>query len=42
PDVLYISFSGFITAHEPETPLEDSAKIAGTIKISGKPEVTLL
>ncbi len=42
PDVLYISFSGFITAHEPDTPLEDGAKIAGTIKISGEPTVTLL
>lgn len=42
PDVLYIEFSGFVTAHEPDLPLENQANLAGKIKLSGKPTVTLL
>lgn len=42
PEVLRIDFAGFITAHEPDLPLEDRATLSGKIKISGKPTVTLL
>lgn len=34
-----ISFSGFITAFEPELPLEEQGKLSVTIKVSGKPTV---
>lgn len=34
-----ISFSGFLTAFEPDTPLEEQGQLSGTIKVSGKPTV---
>lgn len=42
PDVVQIDFAGFITAHEPDLPMEEQAKLSGTIKISGKPTFTSL
>lgn len=42
PDVIRIDFNGFVTAHEPDLPLEEQGKLTGTIKISGKPTVTEL
>lgn len=36
PDtVATLAFSGFLTAFEPELPLDDKASLSGTIKISG-------
>ena len=35
-----IAFSGFLTAFEPDLPLEEQAQLSGTIKVSGKPTVT--
>lgn len=42
PTVVRIDFSGFVTAHEPDLPLEDRGTISGKIKITGKPTVTEL
>jgi len=41
PDTLItIAFSGFLTAFEPDTPLEGQGTLSGTIKVSGKPTVS--
>ena len=32
-----LPFSGFLTAYEPDLPLEEQAQLGGTIKVSGKP-----
>jgi len=41
PDTLItIAFSGFLTAFEPDLPLEEQAQLSGTIKVSGKPTVS--
>lgn len=37
--LITISFSGFLTAFEPELPIEEQGKLSGTIKVSGKPTV---
>jgi predicted secreted protein len=37
--LITISFSGFLTAFEPDLPLEEQAQLSFTIKISGKPTV---
>ena len=37
--LITISFVGFLTAFEPDLPLEDQAQLSGTIKVSGKPTV---
>ena len=37
--LITISFSGFLTAFEPDLPLEEQAQLSGTIKVSGKPTV---
>lgn len=34
-----ITFSGFLTAFEPDLPLEEQGQLSGTIKVSGKPTV---
>ncbi len=40
PDsVVAISFAGFLTAFETDTPLEEQATLSGTIKVSGKPTI---
>jgi predicted secreted protein len=41
PDTLItIEFYGFLTAFEPDLPLEEQAQLSGTIKVSGKPTVS--
>ena len=37
--IVTISFSGFLTAFETDTPLEEQATLTGTIKVSGKPVI---
>ena len=37
--LITISFSGFLTAFEPDLPLEEQGQLSGTIKVSGKPTV---
>lgn len=37
--LITISFSGFLTAFEPDLPIEEQAQLSGTIKVSGKPTV---
>ena len=37
--LVTISFVGFLTAFEPDLPLEEQAQLSGTIKVSGKPTV---
>ena len=37
--LITISFVGFLTAFEPDLPLEEQAQLSGTIKVSGKPTV---
>lgn len=34
-----VTFSGFLTAFEPDLPLEEQGQLSGTIKVSGKPTV---
>lgn len=38
--LITIAFSGFLTAFEPDLPLEEQAQLSGTIKVSGKPTVS--
>lgn len=38
--LITISFSGFLTAFEPDLPIEEQAQLSGTIKVSGKPTVS--
>lgn len=38
--IATIAFSGFLTAFEPELPLEEQGKLSFTIKVSGKPVVS--
>lgn len=37
--LVTISFRGFLTAFEPDLPIEEQAQLSGTIKVSGKPTV---
>lgn len=37
--LVTISFVGFLTAFEPDLPLEEQAQLSGTIKVSGKPTI---
>lgn len=37
--LITISLRGFLTAFEPDLPLEEQAQLSGTIKVSGKPTV---
>jgi predicted secreted protein len=37
--LVTIAFRGFVTAFEPDLPLEEQAQLSFTIKISGKPTV---
>jgi|SRR3972149_2860368 len=34
-----VTFSGFLTAFEPDLPLEEQGQLSGTIKITGKPTI---
>jgi predicted secreted protein len=36
----YISFVGFLTAYEPDTPVEEQGQLSGTIKVTQKPTWT--
>lgn len=38
--LITISFSGFLTAFEPDLPIEEQAQLSFTIKVSGKPTVS--
>jgi hypothetical protein len=38
--LITIAFSGFLTAFEPDLPIEEQAQLSGTIKVSGKPTVS--
>lgn len=38
--LITIAFSGFLTAFEPDLPIEEQAQLSFTIKISGKPTVS--
>lgn len=38
--ILTIAFSGFLTAFEPDLPIEEQAQLSGTIKVSGKPTIS--
>ncbi len=38
--LITIAFSGFLTAFEPDLPLEEQAQLSGTIKVSGKPTIS--
>jgi predicted secreted protein len=42
PDIVSIAFSGFVTAHEPDLPLEKQGQLSGKIKVTGKPVITPL
>jgi len=37
--LITISFSGFITAFEPDLPIEEQGQLSCTIKVSGKPTI---
>jgi len=37
--VATISFSGFLTAYEPDLPMEEQGSLSFTIKITGKPTI---
>jgi len=38
--LITISFVGFLTAFEPDLPIEEQAQLSFTIKVSGKPTVS--
>jgi predicted secreted protein len=38
--LITISFTGFLTAFEPDLPLAEQAQLSFTVKITGKPTVT--
>ncbi len=38
--LITIAFTGFLTAFEPDLPLEEQGQLSGTIKVSGKPTVS--
>lgn len=37
--IITLSLSGFLTAFEPDLPIEEQAQLSGTVKVSGKPTV---
>src|SRR5512139_1338814 len=38
--LITITFAGFLTAFEPDLPLEEQAQLSGTIKVTRKPTVS--